>query len=82
MSNRTVCQTGAQNAIRAAKNSGSVQRVVLTSSVAAMHNSRDNAPPEAISPPVNGSLYTVEDWNNDTDVQCSAYPASKVCALH
>lgn len=69
---------GAENIIKAAKHGGTVKRVVLTSSIAAMHNSRDNSPPEDISPPVNGSLYTTEDWNNDADLRRSPYPASKV----
>lgn len=64
--------------MRAAANSGTVRRVVLTSSIAAMHNSRDSAPADAISPPSNGSLYTTEDWNNDANIEINPYPASKV----
>ena len=72
---------GAENAMRAAHQSGTVERVVLTSSMAAMHNSKDSSPKGAISPPLNGLLYTVDDWNCQTDVETSPYPHSKVYVI-
>jgi nucleoside-diphosphate-sugar epimerase len=48
-------------------------RVVLTSSVAAVHG-------EYATPPVNGDLYTDADWNESSTVDTQPYHASKALA--
>uniref|UniRef100_A0A061RCX3 Flavanone 4-reductase n=1 Tax=Tetraselmis sp. GSL018 TaxID=582737 RepID=A0A061RCX3_9CHLO len=56
------------------KNKESVKRVVLTSSVAAVHG-------EYASPPKSGDLYTEEDWNETSSLgNKQAYHLSKVLA--
>jgi dihydroflavonol-4-reductase len=65
-----VAVRGAKNVIRAAKVSGSVERVVMTSSIAAVHGGDKPA----------GYVFTEADWNDAATVRSDAYATSKVQA--
>ncbi|KAK9829424.1 hypothetical protein WJX72_005769 [[Myrmecia] bisecta] len=65
---------GTINVLNSAANAkDSVQRVVLTSTVAAVHG-------EYLAPPKNGRLYTEEDWNETSNVENQAYHVGKTQA--
>ncbi len=56
-----------------ARATGRVRRVVLTSSLVAVHSLQSATPPRA------GACYTEEDWNADSTVENGEfYPLSKV----
>ena len=61
---------GSLRVLEAALEAG-VERVVLTSSVAAVRGS---------GPPVNGSVYTDADWTDGDDTSLNPYPRSKAIA--
>lgn len=65
-----VAVDGARNVVRAAKQSGSVRRVVLTSSVAAVTGEDKPA----------GYVFRESDWNDTANVKNDAYATSKVQA--
>ncbi|KAL3152539.1 hypothetical protein ABBQ32_001567 [Trebouxia sp. C0010 RCD-2024] len=62
---------GTTNVLNAAGKAG-IKRVVLTSSVAAVRSGKFT------EPPVNGKLYTEEDWNKTSTLQGEPYNLSKV----
>lgn len=59
------------------KSKGTVKRVVLTSSVAAIIGNEDSGP---VKPPKNGDVYTEEDWNTTSTPEKGAYFVSKTRA--
>lgn len=61
---------GTQNVLGAAERAGTIQRVVVTSSIAAV------APSEGPA----GTMFTEDDWNETADLKNSPYPLSKVRA--
>ncbi len=61
---------GALRVLRAALDAGA-ERIVLTSSVAAVRND---------GPPVNGSTYTEDDWTDGDDASLTPYTRSKTIA--
>ncbi len=65
-----VAVAGATNVVRAAKESGTVSRVVLTSSVAALQDERRPAE----------HVFDESDWNDSATVKTDAYATSKVRA--
>lgn len=65
---------GTKNVLSAAENSGTVERVVLTSSCAAIYG--DNSDIELID----GGIYTEEHWNTSSSVSHNPYSYSKTVA--
>ncbi len=65
---------GTRNVLEAAKRCGTVSRVVLTSSIAAVHG--DNADLAATGRPA----FTEEDWNTTSSVDHNPYQYSKLAA--
>ncbi|KAL9097863.1 MAG: hypothetical protein Q9165_000189 [Trypethelium subeluteriae] len=61
---------GTLRVLRAAKRAGTVKRVVVTSSVAAVAYGHDDI----------GRDFTEEDWSDDKDPSIAAYPKSKTLA--
>ena len=61
---------GTLNVLKACADSGTVKRVVLTSSVAAIEDIRSEI----------SYVFTENDWGDDNDVSLHAYAKSKICA--
>ncbi|MBU0488987.1 MAG: aldehyde reductase [Bacteroidetes bacterium] len=65
---------GTRNALAAASQSGTVKRVVLTSSIAATHGSA------ADIQSIDGGVFTEKDWNTQSTIKTNPYSLSKTMA--